>query len=305
MKYMARFLMLAVVVVFVLLPAAVLAQTDEDYLLAPDDVIVMNVWQEKELSGREMRISSQGTITVPYLNVVIKAAGLTQRELAQAIAEEYKKAEILLDPKVDINLISKHDMLVWVLGQVQRPGVVPFKEGNTISTAIAQAGSFTQNARLEAATLTRKGSDKPIPIDLRKIYRDGDLSQNYELEEGDIIYIPEDTYNRYYVLGEVRQPGLYYLKENASALSAVSLAGGPTDRASMKNVAVLRGDPQNPQRIPVNLGSIAKGKMAVDVPLQPGDVVYVPETSKPDWTRISQIVGTIVNVSYIRRYGLF
>lgn len=302
---MFRFLISAVLIALVLVPVAVWAQNDEDYILAPDDVIVMNVWQEKDLSGREMKISSEGTITVPYLNVFIRAAGLTQRELAQAIAEEYKKAEILIDPKVDIALIAKHDMLVWVLGQVQRPGVIPFKEGNTISTAIAQAGSFTQSARLEAATLTRKGSDKPITIDLRKIYRDGDLSQNYKLEEGDIIYIPEDTYNRYYVLGEVRQPGLYYLKDNASALSAVSLAGGPTERASMKNVAVLRGDPQDPQRIPVNLSSIAKGKMAIDVPLQPGDVIYVPETSKPDWNKISQIVRTISDISYIRRYGLF
>jgi polysaccharide export outer membrane protein len=296
----ALFLILLVVVA-----SASFGASTGDYVLAPDDVVSLNVWQEPTLSSKQIQITTEGNLTVPFVNHVIKAAGLTQQELAQKIAEEYKTAEILVDPKVDITLVGRHEMTVWVLGQVQRPGAFTFKEGNTVTSAIAQAGSYSADARLESATLTRKGSDKPLPLDLRKLYRDGELSQNYPLQEGDVIYVPEDNVNRYYVLGEVKQPGLYFLKDNATALSAVSLAGGATERGSMKGVMIVRGDAKNPQKIPVDLNKIAKGSAVDDTKLQAGDVVYVPETSKPDWNKVSQIINIITSVGLIRRYGIF
>lgn len=298
-------LIAALMVLISLMGAQVFAADPSDYVLAPDDVVVMNIWQEKDLSNKEMQITSQGNITVPYINDVIKAAGLTSPELADRIAAEYVKADILKDPKVEIALIKRHEMFVMVFGQVTRSGAIPFKEGYTITSAIAQAGSYTASAQLENATLTRKGTDKPVPIDLRKLYRDGDRSQDLLLQEGDVIHIPEDTVNRYYVLGEVRSPGLYFLKDNASVLSAVSQAGGPTERGSLKGTMVVRGDAKTPQRINVDLNKLAKGNVAEDVKLLPGDVIYVPETSKPDWSKISQIINVITSVGLIRRYGIF
>lgn len=296
----------ALVVFFAVLATTVsYAAASGDYVFAPDDEIVMNVWQEKDLSGKQMTITPEGNVTIPYINNLIHAAGLTQQELTKKIAEEYVKADILKDPKVEVSLLKKHETLVWVFGEVQKSGAILFKEGTTVTTAIAQAGSYTQSARLEAATLTRKGANETIALDLRKLYRDGDRTQDIVLQEGDVIHIPEDTFNRYYVLGEVRNPGLYFLKDNASALSAVSQAGGPTDRGSMKGTMVVRGDTKNPQRINVDLNKIAKGNVAEDVKLQAGDVIYVPETSKPDWQKISQIINVITSVGLIRRYGIF
>ena len=276
-----------------------------DYRLAPDDVILMNVWREPELSQKQLQVTSEGNVTVPFINDVIHAAGLTQQELAQKIAEQYVKADILVDPKIEITLLKRHEMLVWVLGQAQRPGAVPFKEGDTVTSAIAQAGSYTAEARLESAVLTRRGSDKPIPLDLRKLYHDGDLSQDYKLQEGDVIYIPEDTYNRYYVLGEVMKPGMYFLKDNTSVLSAVTVAGGPTPRGSIKGTVLVRGDINNPEKRTIDLNKLVKGDRSQDVVLEPGDVVYVPETSKPDWNKISQILSAVTSFGFIRRYGLF
>jgi len=149
-----------------------------DYVLAPDDVIEINIWGEPDLSKRQIQINKEGNITVPFVNSIIKAAGLTQQELAFKIADEYTNADILIDPKVDVNVVVRHRMKVWVSGQVQKPGVVFFQEGDTIASAIAEAGSYTPQARLEAAELTRRGIEKPIPIDLKKLYMNGDLTQN-------------------------------------------------------------------------------------------------------------------------------
>lgn len=296
---------ITIVLALLALTSVGLAATNGDYILAPDDVIEMNVWREVELSRKQIRINSEGNITVPYLNYIIKAAGLTQQQLAQLLVDEYEKAEILINPKIDVNVISRHPMSVMVLGQVNRPGKVEFKEGDTVTSAIAQAGSYTADARLESAVLTRRGSDRTDPIDLKKLYRDGDLSQNYKLEENDVIYVPEDTYNRFYVLGEVFRPGLYTLKDNASVLSAVSQAGGPTERGSMKGVMLVRGDINNPEKRSVDLNKMIKGDLSQDVKLEAGDVVYVPETNKPDWGKISQILNAIAAIGSIKRYGIF
>lgn len=294
---------LAVFFIVVALVAGRAPAPADDYRLAPDDVLEMNIWQEPDLSRKQMLVNSEGNITVPYLNHVIHVAGMTQHDVVTTLHDEYKAAEILLDPKIDINIVSRHHLMVWILGQVQRPGAVEFKQGDTITSAISQAGSPTESARLESATLTHKSSDRQIPLDLRKILRDGDLSQNYELQEGDVIYIPEDTFNKFYVLGEVRQPGMYKLKDDASVLSAVMTAGGQTERGSLKGTVLVRGDLKNPERRTIDLAKIRSGDISQDVKLAAGDVVIVPETSKPDWNKISQILNTIISVGYLRRTG--
>jgi polysaccharide export outer membrane protein len=275
----------------------------DDYKLASDDVIELNIWQEPELSKKQMQLNPEGYINIPYIESPIQAKGLTIRELSKKIHDMYVDAEYLKDPKVDINIISRHKLQAWVLGQVNRPGALEFKQGDTITSAVSQAGSTNDAAWLESATLTHKSSDKPIPLDLHKLLLGGDLSQNYELQEGDIIYVPEDTHNKYYVLGEVRQPGMYRLKDNASVLSAVMTAGGQTPRGSLKGTVLVRGDLKNPEKRMVDLGKIRNGDLSQDVKLEAGDVVYVPETNKPDLQQIGSILSTLLNLSYLRRVG--
>jgi polysaccharide export outer membrane protein len=294
----------AALVLVVLLFALVLPAS-ADYLLAPDDVIEINVWREPELSRKQIQISIDGNIIVPYLNLPIKAAGLTTEQLTRRICDEYVRAEILTNPRIDVNLVNKHRMMVWVFGQVQRPGAIPFKEGDSVTSAVAEAGSYTTDAMLEVAQLTRRGADKPTIVDLKKLYHDGDLTQNYGLQEGDVIYIPEDTFNRYYVIGEVQRQGMYALRDNTTVLSAVYQAGGQTERASMKNVMLIRGDMQHPEKRVVNLAKMTEGDLSQDVRLEAGDVVYVPETSKPDWSKISQLLNVVTSLGVIRRYGIF
>jgi len=50
---------------------------------------------------------------------------------------------------------------------------------------------------------------------------------------------------------------------------------------------------------------INEGDLSQDVVLEPGDVVIVPETRRPRWDVISQLLNTVVNIGYLRRYGIF
>ncbi|MEN6415927.1 MAG: polysaccharide biosynthesis/export family protein [Armatimonadota bacterium] len=287
-------------------PPAGVASVDASYRIAEEDVLRMDVWGEQQLTNMQMQVTPGGKINVPYIGEM-QAAGLTQSELTQSIADALVDKEILLNPSVQITLMIIHKPTVRVWGAVNRPGEVYFKEGDKVMDAIAGAGSYvTEVAWLEKATLTRKDATESITIDVKKMV-EGDLSQNFELKKGDTIYIPtEDYQNKFYVLGQVHRPGIYDLKDNTSVLSAVGLAGGPTDRGVLRSTVVVRGNPDSPERVQCDLTRLFdKADLTQDITLQPGDVVIVPESKKPDWSKISQVISSLVNVTYLRRYGLF
>lgn len=278
---------------------------DENYKIQEEDILRMDVWGEPQLTNMQMQVTPDGKLNMAYLGT-IQAAGLTVQQLTNTIIKGFEDAGILYNAKVQITVITLHQPIVRVLGEVQKPGAVVFKDGDTIYDAIAQAGSYTQNAWLAKATITHKGDEKPIPIDLKKMF-DGDLSQNMKLQKGDTIYIPpEDYQNKIYVMGQVMRPNIYSLKDNTTVLAAVNLAGGPTERGVLRSTMVIRGNPAKPEKVPCNLTKLLdKADLSQDIVLHPGDVVYVPETKSPNWNKISQVLSTIMNLTYIRRYGIF
>ena len=271
----------------------------EGYKLQPDDAVRMQVFGEPELTVEQV-VNPGGYITIPLIGQVY-AQDLTQAELAEAIKKGISK--YLVDPKIQLTLSQIRPARVYVLGQVNRPGPVEYKPGQRVMEAVASAGSFTQAADLREATLTPKGSEESMPINLRKLFFDGDMSQNIPLKDGDTVFIPEDTKNKYFVLGEVLRPMMYRWTDNITIMEAITTAGGPTPRASLKNTYVVRGDPKNPQRIKVDIGELVKkADLSQNLLLQPGDVVYVAESSKPDWSKIGNILSVVVNSSYLFRY---
>jgi len=82
---------------------------------------------------------------------------------------------------------------------------------------------------------------------------------------------------RIYVIGEVREQGLYPYTGDMSVFEAVQEAGSFTRRAALGRVILVRGDLENPQVIDVDLRQVVKGGVKLnDLHLLPGDIVYVP-----------------------------
>lgn len=284
-----------------LAPAAPVIAAEANYRIVEEDILRLDVWGEQQLSNMQMQVTPGGMINVPYLGDM-QVVGLTQTEVAQMVAKKLADLAIVYDAKVQVTLITLHRPQARVLGAVQRPGSFEFKDGETILDAIAQGGSYTDDALLESASLTHKGSDTSIPLDLKKLLA-GDLSQNYPLKAGDAIYVPHEDYkNKIYVLGQVNRPGQYNLKDQTTLLAAISLAGGQTERGNIRRSVIIRGDPAKPERVQANLNKLLDAAdMSQNIVLKSGDIVLVPETKSPNWNKISQIISTVVNVSYLRR----
>jgi len=80
-----------------------------------------------------------------------------------------------------------------------------------------------------------------------------------------------------YVIGEVREPGKFLLPGNATVFTALYAAGGPNDTGSLRNLRLTRAD-QSLQTIDL-YDYLLEGKRVADVPLLPGDTVFVPLAS--------------------------
>jgi polysaccharide export outer membrane protein len=77
------------------------------------------------------------------------------------------------------------------------------------------------------------------------------------------------------VLGEVRKPDVYRIKDRVTVLDAIAMAGGFTDLARPNRVIVIRNAPYGPQRIKINIKQLVADESKAPFYLQPLDTVYV------------------------------
>jgi polysaccharide export outer membrane protein len=77
------------------------------------------------------------------------------------------------------------------------------------------------------------------------------------------------------VLGEVRRPDVYRIKNRVTVLDAIAMAGGFTDLARPNKVIVLRNTSTGPQRIKINIKQLVSDDSGAPLYLQTLDTVYV------------------------------
>jgi polysaccharide export outer membrane protein len=86
----------------------------------------------------------------------------------------------------------------FVLGEVNHPGVYQLDRPKTVVEAISEAEGFTLDAKPSYVLLIRGGPSSPKPsyqvIDMEKVFKDIDMTQNLALQQGDIIYVPASAY---------------------------------------------------------------------------------------------------------------
>ncbi len=100
-------------------------------------------------------------------------------------------------------------------------------------------------------------------------------------EEGGGIQI------RVSVMGEVKKPGTYWIKDGGTLLDALAAAGGPTQVANLKAIRISR--PSRRTSEVINLERVLVGEDTLR-PLEPGDVIMVPVVATVRWQRVIAIV---------------
>ena len=162
-----------------------------DHKIAPLDIIMIDVVGEKDLS-KELRVSSSGTITFPFLGS-IEVKGKTPAEVESLLKEKLGK-DYLVDPQVIITVKEYRSRTVSVIGQVNKPGVIalPAEQKLGILEAIAQAGDLAKTANKNRIEVSRNGKTQKFTLDDLK--KDINPEKKFWLEPGDVIYVHESFF---------------------------------------------------------------------------------------------------------------
>ncbi|MGH9875421.1 MAG: polysaccharide biosynthesis/export family protein [Pyrinomonadaceae bacterium] len=177
-------------------PKAVLEEANrpaKDFLLGPEDVLEVVVWRNPDLS-RQVVVRPDGMISMPLIGDVL-ASGLTANELAHEISQQLKTFKEY--PTVSVSVKEVNSYIVYLLGEVSKPGKYQLKSYTTVLQAVAMAGGFTPFAsknRIHVLRNSRNGGgmtrEMRIPVKYDELVSGTGTEGNFYLRSGDTIVVP-------------------------------------------------------------------------------------------------------------------
>jgi len=162
-----------------------------EYRVGPPDKLMLRAPGIKEIEGFATQIRPDGKISLPLLGELY-VANKTPEELSKMVTEA--AAKYYTNAEVRVEVAEYASKFYYVFGTaVREQGKKPYTGRNTVISALAQAG-FTEDAWPQQVSVSRpEKANQPRAmaiIDMKKMYMTGDTTQNYLLEEGDIIQVP-------------------------------------------------------------------------------------------------------------------
>jgi polysaccharide biosynthesis/export protein len=164
-----------------------------DYKVNPPDVIQVSAPGISELNEQRVTVRPDGYVSLSLLGdvyVADKTPGEIAEELRKAALKYYDRN---IADGLAVQVVEFKSKVVYVFGQVRQPGIKPFGGNDTVLHVLAEA-QLGEDAWAEKVVIVRPNEDvnvkQRVTVDLKQMYASGQASQNYVLEEGDVIYVP-------------------------------------------------------------------------------------------------------------------
>jgi polysaccharide export outer membrane protein len=174
-------------------PAA-LAQS-ADYRIQPGDTLAVTVLEDETLN-REVLVLPDGSIQVPLAGS-IGAAGRSPGAVESTIADRLA-SNFAVRPNVFVSVTGLSEtgavFPVYVLGQVNAPGVIEAEPGTTLLQGLALAGgldAFAAAKRIQLRRRDAQGRERLYIFNYKAVERGGAILAMITLREGDTIIVPE------------------------------------------------------------------------------------------------------------------
>jgi polysaccharide export outer membrane protein len=156
------------------------------YTIGPGDVLNIQVFEQEKMSG-QVRVRSDGRITIPLLSE-IDAAAKTPEQLTTEVETALKK--LILVPEVTITVVETRPVDVSIIGEVVKPGPLQLARGSGLAQALAAAGGLTTFADREKIFILR---NTPAPTRIHVTYeaitRAQGRAATFQLRPGDVIVV--------------------------------------------------------------------------------------------------------------------
>lgn len=225
----------------------------DDYVVGPQDVLNLTVFNDDSLSRPALVVDSDGTIDCPYVGRQ-QVAGMTTRQIEEMLRRALglrrdSQGKViggyLTNPNLNVAVKEFRSQRVNVMGAVRSPGYVELQGDPTLTRALTQAGYPTA----ESGSYVQISHEAPKPGAivsgaapteeriLRKEIESGRASR-IRLRPGDAIFVPPA--DKFFISGEVKSVGQLVLSQETTVQQAIIMAGGLTDRANGNRVRIRR-----------------------------------------------------------------
>jgi polysaccharide export outer membrane protein len=176
-------------------PAENVEAAEHDYLIGPGDDIDIIVWRNPEVSMM-VPVRPDGKITTPLVED-LPASGKNSTQLARDIEETLSR--YIQQPVVTVivkRFIGPYSEQIRVVGEAQEPQALPYREKMTVMDVMIAVGGLTDFADGNGSRIIRTtdGIEEQLGVRLEDLIRDGDISANVTMRQGDVLVIPESFF---------------------------------------------------------------------------------------------------------------
>jgi polysaccharide export outer membrane protein len=166
-----------------------------DYLIGPGDNVDIIVWRNPEVS-MAVPVRPDGKITTPLVED-LPASGKTSTQLARDI--EVALSKYIQQPVVTVivtEFVGPYTEQVRVIGEAAKPQALPYREEMTLMDVLIEVGGMTEFAAGNKARIVRNvdGKQQQFSVRLDDLIRDGDITANVPVRQGDVLVIPESFF---------------------------------------------------------------------------------------------------------------
>ena len=245
--------------------------------LGSNDLVAVSVYDAPEMT-RTLRLDADGSISLPLLKRSIAAEGLLPRELESSIATALEEEQILVEPIVKVTVVEYYSRPISIAGAVHKPVTFQAVGKVTLLEALARAEGLSADAGPEILVSQPDQAVRHIPV--QALIDAADPEMNLQLHGGEEIRVPEA--GKIYVLGNVKKPGAFLVRDSAdtSVLKILALAEGLTPYACRQAYIYRReSDGLSKKEIEIELDKIMKRK-SPDVALEANDILYIPDNTR-------------------------
>jgi len=243
-----------------------------DYRVGPGDILDVQIAGRLEVIRSQVAVDLEGAVNMPPLGS-IPLSGLTLLEAHRRIAARAHAIYKFVD--VTVAVVAPRTFEITVSGEVERPGTMTVSATRRLHEVTLEAGGVTPRGSLRRVLVARKSGQ--AEMDLLRFELRGDLSQNPFVEEGMRILVPPKGPS-VMLAGAVRRPGEYEIGPDGSLAALLDLVGGLSQAAAGAEARLTRvGADGRKETLTLDLHTALRAP--ADVPLQPGDALFVPPLS--------------------------
>ena len=188
-------------------------------VLTPQDQISIKVVNQPDMDTTT-RVETDGTISFPYVGR-IRAAGLSEDQLARTIERQLAARQIVTEPHVLVEIAS-FGTQASVQGQVGVPGVYTLDRPTNLTQLLSRAGGL-RDAALGGTVTVRRGATIR-KFDSKEVQAGRGPGANFRIANNDEVFVDLSPF--FYLYGYVNRPGEFPLERPLTVQQAISIGGG-------------------------------------------------------------------------------